>query len=103
MAHGEVKEHVCAFARRKEDQVLLVIVPRFLPHLIQDIGEWPLGEKAWGNSVLIIPDEIAGNEFDNIYTGETVRKIKPDGQEGLALREVFANFPVAMLERADIE
>jgi maltooligosyltrehalose synthase len=69
---------------------------------MRDIGEGPLGDKVWGNSVLIIPDEIAGNEFNNVFTGGTVRKTNLEGQAGLALREIFANFPVAMLERANI-
>jgi (1->4)-alpha-D-glucan 1-alpha-D-glucosylmutase len=102
-AQGELKEHVCAFARQKEDKVLLVIVPRFLTPLVQDIDEGPLGEKAWGNSTLVIPDEIEGKEFNNIFTGETITRIERDGEGALALHEVFANFPVAMLERTDIK
>jgi (1->4)-alpha-D-glucan 1-alpha-D-glucosylmutase len=103
MAHGELKEHVCAFARQKEARVVLVIVPRFLAPLIQDIDEGPLGEKAWGNSVLIIPREIEGKEFNNIFTSETINTIERDGKGALALHEVFADFPVAMLERVDIK
>jgi (1->4)-alpha-D-glucan 1-alpha-D-glucosylmutase len=103
MARGEVKEHVCAFARQREERVVVVIVPRFLTPLIEDVGEGPLGKNVWGDSALILPNEMVANEFNNIFTGETVKRIKQDGQEGLALYEVFANFPVAMLERADIK
>jgi len=97
MSDGSLKEHVCAYARMKEGKVVLVIVPRLLTRLMQ-IDEMPFGKEIWGDSSIMIPMEIAGNKFRNIFTEETVRVVEQDAKRVLTLGEVFANFPVAMLE-----
>jgi (1->4)-alpha-D-glucan 1-alpha-D-glucosylmutase len=96
---GDLKDHICAFARQREEKVVLVIVPRFLTRLIKSIEEMPLGREVWGDSRIVIPDEIVGEKFHNIFTGETIQTIQKDGQGVLALGEILAHFPVAMLER----
>jgi (1->4)-alpha-D-glucan 1-alpha-D-glucosylmutase len=95
---GDLKEHLCAFARSREGKVVLVIVPRFLTRLIKSTDELPLGHKVWGDSWLVLPPEIPAVSFNSIFTGETIGTVERDGRTGLALDRVFANFPVAMLE-----
>lgn len=99
MGHGDLKEHICAFARQAEDKVILVVVPRFLTHLVKSSHELPLGKKVWGSSSIVIPGEIAGDKFINVFTGEMVSVIEGDGERVVNLAEVFANFPIAMLEK----
>jgi (1->4)-alpha-D-glucan 1-alpha-D-glucosylmutase len=96
---GDLKEHLCAFARRRGEEVVLVVVPRFLTRLVRHPDEMPFGESVWGDSSVLIPAEIPGENFRNIFTGETLRRIEKDREGTLPLREVFSNFPVAMLER----
>jgi len=96
---GSLREHICAFARQKEERVVLTVVPRFLSHLGRGVDEMPLGREVWGDSSIVIPDEIDGDEFKNILTGEVLKKIEGEGQGTLSLGEVFAHFPVALLER----
>lgn len=95
---GSLKRHICAFARQGEDKVVLVIVPRFLTRLIQSVDDMPLGKQVWGDSAIVLPDEIPGNRFRNILTGEATNVLEWNGKKGLAFDQVFANFPVAMLE-----
>jgi (1->4)-alpha-D-glucan 1-alpha-D-glucosylmutase len=95
---GEFKEHICAFARRAVGKVVLVIVPRFLARLVKSADELPLGHKVWGDSRVVIPGEILAVKFKNILTGEAMALVEQDGKAALALDQVFANFPVAMLE-----
>jgi (1->4)-alpha-D-glucan 1-alpha-D-glucosylmutase len=95
---GDLKEHLCAFARSGEGKVVLVIVPRFLTRLVKNPDEHSLGHKVWGDSWLIIPPEIPAASFNSIFTAETIGTVERDGRTGLALDQVFANFPVAMLE-----
>jgi maltooligosyltrehalose synthase len=59
----------------------------------------PFGESVWGDSSVVIPAEIPGKTFRNIFTGETLQRIEKKGEGALPLREVFSNFPVAMLEK----
>jgi hypothetical protein len=61
-------------------------------------GGSPLGRKVWEDSRIVIPDEFAGNVFRNVFTGERVGAIAYG--EGRILRpgDIFATFPVALLE-----
>jgi (1->4)-alpha-D-glucan 1-alpha-D-glucosylmutase len=96
---GDLNEHLCALARRRGEEVVLVAVPRFLARLEKNPDDMPIGEPVWGNSCVLIPGEIPGKTFRNIFTGETLQRVEKNGEGALPLREVFSNFPVAMLER----
>jgi (1->4)-alpha-D-glucan 1-alpha-D-glucosylmutase len=87
---GQKREHVCAFGRYREGRWVLAVVPRLLTGLIS-AGALPLGEKVWGDDLLVLPDSAA-REWRNVLTGET---IKVSG--GLPLSRVFNLFPVALL------
>ena len=97
MGDGTLKEHICAFARQEKNKAVLVIVPRFLTRLTQ-MGEMPLGEKTWEDSWLVMPGEMSANRFRNIFTGEMLGSVEQGGGTRIALDQVFANFPVALLE-----
>lgn len=49
-------------------------------------------------TVIMLPDEISGNTFKNVLTGEEVTVVRRAGKRVLALADVFSCFPVAMLE-----
>ncbi len=97
-ACGSKKDHICAFARKHGDQVVLVIVPRFFTRLTQTEVEPPLGAPVWGDSSLVIPEGKVGESYRNIFTGETVEAVQREGKPVLPLGHVFATFPVALLE-----
>jgi (1->4)-alpha-D-glucan 1-alpha-D-glucosylmutase len=94
---GDLKQNICAFARQGQREVVLVIVPRFLARLPQ-MREVALGTEAWGDSSIGIPSEIVEQRFSNIFTGEKVDASVRGGKNRLILGQIFANFPVAMLE-----
>jgi (1->4)-alpha-D-glucan 1-alpha-D-glucosylmutase len=95
---GDLKEHVCAFARKKEDKLSLTVVPRFLSRLLNREEDMPFGRRVWGESRIVVSDEIPGDRFQNILTGETLQGVDQNGQKALLLGDIFAHFPVAMLE-----
>jgi (1->4)-alpha-D-glucan 1-alpha-D-glucosylmutase len=95
---GEQTEHVCVFARLGADRAVLVVVPRLVAGLLQFEDKAPLGKDVWGNTELVVPDEIRGDRFRNILTGEDVAAVSQSGKRTLSLADVFASFPVAMLE-----
>jgi (1->4)-alpha-D-glucan 1-alpha-D-glucosylmutase len=99
MGTGDLKEHLCAFARRRGEELVLVAVPRFLVRLVKNQDGMPFGESVWGDSCILVPAEIHGKTFRNVFTGETLQRIEKDGEGALPLHEVFSNFPVAMLEK----
>jgi hypothetical protein len=48
--------------------------------------------------VVGIPNEIVEQRFSNIFTGERLDASECDGKNRLIPGQIFANFPVAMLE-----
>jgi len=99
MVEGSQTEHVCAFERVLDGNSILVVVPRFCSCLSDDGSCQPIGHSVWQDTrILLSPETVAGC-YRNIFTGEVVR---PEGQEGklsLALSDVLAVFPVALMEQ----
>ena len=93
--------YVCAFMRQYHQRVLLVAVPRLLARLVPDPHVPPVGSHIWGGSWLAVPPIGAGQCYRNLFTGETVEAAGHNGSTALALDQVFANFPVALLTRED--
>ncbi len=93
--HGERKDNVVAFARRKEDQWALAAVPRLVAKMAAS-REPPLGKKVWGESLLNIPQE-APSAWTNVFTGESLEIPRSSGSKTLPLHQIFSRFPVALL------
>jgi (1->4)-alpha-D-glucan 1-alpha-D-glucosylmutase len=93
--NGPLREHLVAFARRREGRVAITVVPRFSYTLMKGEMRAPLGEEAWQDAELEVP-EGTGNQLTNVLTGERV-----EVRNGRILcREVFSNFPLALLTTA---
>ena len=56
-----------------------------------------LGAAAWHATALIVPGP-AGRRYRDIFTDETIETVERDGAVALPLAQVFASFPVAVLE-----
>ncbi len=97
-ASGKLGEHVCAFARKKGEAWALAAVPRLMTKLVSP-EKLPLGEEAWGESDLALPQR-APNRWLNIFTGERIQISSFGRRKLLNLASVFRNFPVAMLSPA---
>ncbi|HEY0372242.1 MAG TPA: malto-oligosyltrehalose synthase, partial [Thermoanaerobaculia bacterium] len=76
--------HAVAFLRGENT---LIVVPRLTASLVKP-PQLPLGE-VWGEHALDVP-----GRWRNVFTEETL--------ESLALRDVFATFPVAILESGGV-
>jgi (1->4)-alpha-D-glucan 1-alpha-D-glucosylmutase len=90
-ATGEQQGHVLAFLREHAGQAALTIVPRFAYSLMKGALVPPLG-SVWGETELTLP--LSQGEFMNLLTGE---RLNAANGRALLCREVFANFPVALL------
>lgn len=87
---GRFRDHVIAFAWRYQRQWALVIVPRFLSHLIHE-GAFPLGRHVWQDTGVIMPDG-APAEWRNVITNEVLSASKI-----LSVGDILLSFPVAFL------
>jgi (1->4)-alpha-D-glucan 1-alpha-D-glucosylmutase len=91
-ATGGRETHICAFARAEEGRFALTAVPRFLCTLMKGRPVPPLGE-VWGGTQLLLPPDTP-EWFENVLTGEMLRT---SPQRTLLVRDLFANFPFAVL------
>ncbi|HXG17776.1 MAG TPA: malto-oligosyltrehalose synthase [Methylomirabilota bacterium] len=90
---------VCAFARQYEDQQVLVAAPRLLTRLSPNLSTPPLGSAVWRDAQLFLSNALAARRYRNVFTGEVLETIPGPGQAALPLANVFAHFPVALLEQ----
>lgn len=87
---GKWKNHLVAYARRKENAWAIFVASRFLTGVVKE-GELSLGPKVWADTHIIMPDD-APTTWRNVITGRTVRR-----EENLPIGEILADFPVALL------
>ncbi|HEX6511062.1 MAG TPA: malto-oligosyltrehalose synthase, partial [Chloroflexota bacterium] len=91
-AKGPKAAHVCAFARASASgAVALAVAPVLIGNLLGSASE-PVGEDVWAATSLVVPQRL-GCRFRNLFTGEL---LEAKGS-GLALRDIMAGFPVALL------
>jgi (1->4)-alpha-D-glucan 1-alpha-D-glucosylmutase len=101
IVHGDLEPHVCAFVRRLGKEWAVVVAPRLLVSLIRGEGRLPVGREVWGDSVLPLAGARPGERCRNVFTGEILTAADHAGHVGLALADVLANFPVALLTAQD--
>ncbi|HLH09735.1 MAG TPA: malto-oligosyltrehalose synthase [Terriglobales bacterium] len=87
----ERDQHVVAFVRRRQEQEVVVVVPRFIYTLMKGDPRAPIGEQVWRESAIAIGEKK--QHWKNVLTGELVQA----RDSKLLCREVFASFPVAVL------
>jgi (1->4)-alpha-D-glucan 1-alpha-D-glucosylmutase len=90
----EAADHVFAFARRLGDRAVVVAVPRLVAGLTGDPDRPPVGPEVWGDTGVTLADGLPGR-WANLLTGE---ELAADGSRVLPAGQVFARFPVALLE-----
>jgi (1->4)-alpha-D-glucan 1-alpha-D-glucosylmutase len=67
---GPQADHVFAFVRRHESAAALIVVPRLLSRLVAPGEPAPWDGAILHDTVLPIPDDLAGRPWRNIFTGE---------------------------------
>jgi (1->4)-alpha-D-glucan 1-alpha-D-glucosylmutase len=93
-ARGPEARHVIAFARSHRGETAIVVVPRLAASLTG--GQLaPIGARVWGETTLELPQTVAGRSWRCELTGRTV--LGGAGDEGIAMAEILATFPVALL------
>ncbi|MEP8549432.1 malto-oligosyltrehalose synthase [Enterobacter mori] len=61
---GEREEHLIAYARVKDDEALIVAVPRLVFTVTGN-------EKLWVNTSVAIPEELVGKRYRDVFSGES--------------------------------
>ncbi|HBG07000.1 MAG: malto-oligosyltrehalose synthase [Geobacteraceae bacterium GWC2_58_44] len=96
-AQGARSRHLCAFARRVSGRGFIAVAPRLVATLAPEPDISPLGEQAWLDTFLVLP-EGAGSRFRNVISDEEIDTVERAGRRGIPLALLFAAVPVALLE-----
>jgi (1->4)-alpha-D-glucan 1-alpha-D-glucosylmutase len=93
---GAQREHLCAFARKHGERLVVVAAPRLFRKLMQGERTLPLGEDAWGDTAVMLPEDAAGLTLENLFTGE---KMEPASLEkpNLKAARILRSWPVGLL------
>ncbi len=96
---GSLAEHLCTFVRTGGGQAMLVVVPRLVVKIMERVDGLPLGEPAWGDTAVVLPEELPSERaWVNVLTGEELRpEPRGEGRAGFSAGSLFATFPVAVL------
>jgi (1->4)-alpha-D-glucan 1-alpha-D-glucosylmutase len=97
-ATGQHAERLCAFARRGEARTIIMVVPRLVAPLTDSGARLPLGREAWGDTSVALPQDLPPGPYLNLFTGQVIRTSPAAAWFDLALSEILAEFPVALLE-----
>ena len=93
---GLHQQSAFGFVRRHRDHQVIAVLPRLVASLVPDASRPPVGPDLWDDTVLRLPDGVAGR-FRNVFTDAV---IDVPGGEGAVLRvgDVLKEFPVGLLE-----
>ncbi|HXM13495.1 MAG TPA: malto-oligosyltrehalose synthase [Terriglobales bacterium] len=90
-ATGAKADHVVAFARKSATTTLLVIAPRLVAGLLNDLDLPPTGTQIWEDTTIALASCVCRKRYRDVLTG----KLLETGSE-ISVAEVLAEFPVAL-------
>lgn len=87
---GKAKEYIFAFARKYQQEWIILVVPLHLAKL-SNKQQRKVNELKWKNTRIILP-ENAPEEFNNLIT-----KLKSKVENEIFVKDIFENLPFAIL------
>ncbi|MGC4049597.1 MAG: hypothetical protein QM757_08805 [Paludibaculum sp.] len=93
-ATGPIAEHLVAFARVRNGRVLLTAGLRWMADLLAELP-YPQAAESWHETVLPIPEEMAGRNIVNVLTNE-----RWTCAGSIPLRALFGRLPGALITLA---
>ena len=94
---GAKANHVFAFARNLRNTNALVIVPRLVAELLDDLDLPPLGPEIWADTRIVLPPGNPAEAYRNVLTGEDQSPHSVAGKTTIDAANMFSEFPVALL------
>ena len=94
---GARANHVFAFARRRGNASVLVIVPRLVAGLLNDKELPPVGPEIWADTRIVLPPGNSVEAYRNALTGEDVSPRSAGGKTMIDVAKIFSEFPAALL------
>jgi (1->4)-alpha-D-glucan 1-alpha-D-glucosylmutase len=88
---GKQKDCVLAFARIKEDNIAVIVAPRFYTKLISE-NSLPIGETVWTDTAIHLPAGKSYKSWKQVFTGSELQSA-----EKLYLKDICKEFPLGLL------
>jgi len=96
---GAKREHICAFARKKNGRMIVAVAPRFYRTLMAGQRDVPLSDTVWYDTEIQLPEDCIGVELQNIFSGEKEQCFAPTGKPpSLSVGQLLQFWPVALLQ-----
>ena len=100
---GEHASNLCAYARRREGELVVVIAPRLYLRLLGDREEPPLGAAVWKNTLVELPrgyDSAGGGALRNLLDGSEEPTVRQGDRSAISVAAALDHFPVTLLHRS---
>lgn len=88
---GKHKDHIISFARAYENNVIIVIVPRWLAGIINE-GTFTYGHDVWEDTRVVLNKNIENSDWLNIFTSD-----KTHYKNQVLVSQAISSFPVSVL------
>ena len=98
---GEQAERCVAFGRSHGGQAVVAAAGRCYLPLIRGPGgglRQPVGAAVWGETLIELGKRLPPGDYRDVFSGRVHRPRSDGGRSCLPLAEVFATWPVALLE-----
>jgi (1->4)-alpha-D-glucan 1-alpha-D-glucosylmutase len=96
MVEGAKANHVVAFVRKSAKENVLVVVPRLVAGLLNNIDVPPIGPRIWEDTEVLLPFCTCSEKYRNVFTGEILETEKRDDSEKIAVSKILSEFPAAL-------
>ncbi len=96
---GARAAHLCAFARRTEGRVAVILAPRLFVALASASKALPLGAEAWGDTSVDLKPVAAGGTWQQALTDEPVVVQGAPDAPVIRVGDALRSFPVGVLLR----
>jgi (1->4)-alpha-D-glucan 1-alpha-D-glucosylmutase len=96
VVQGPSANNVVAFVRKFKGASVLVVVPRLVAGLLNELDLPPIGSKVWGDTHIQMPSCPCSHTYRNVYTGEGLNLPEGGSAPAICVSEVLAEFPVAL-------
>ncbi len=90
---GALTEHLIAFARSYQNQILLTVVPRFVASWVEQTGKGTLPHETWKDTYLKLPETMRPSHFRSILTS---RDVHPGVSGRIPLADLLADSPIGL-------
>ena len=93
IATGAGAGSLFSFARRTEEDSMLIIVTRLVARRGARDGTWPVGRAAWADAAVPVPERLRGRRVRCVLSGARLQL----GDTTLAAGDALAHLPAAVL------